>query len=268
MGRSGCFFGPLPPRGTEWQTPCTQRPFPHGADYRSRDGRATAFLRLGGCACGRTRDQPHAAIGNPRVLKTTTSIAAVREKPQLVQHRDERGRNWLHVCCATSLDGRDPKSSIRTADVLLAHGIDLRDHAFTEGRWRATPVWYCVAFGRNLNLAEHLMKLGASSQYALYAAAYNATPLPSACSCAMAPTSRSRRARAKTPFLGAIGWSHFEGHLLRGIGGERGIRPPSRYALRRDLIVSATPSRRSSRRIQTRAKEDGGPSGTSFATFY
>ena len=99
--------------------------------------------------------------------------AGLKEKPQLVKHRDERGRNWLHVCCATSLDGRDPKSSIRMADVLLAHGIDLRDHAFTEGRWRATPVWYCVSFGRNLNLAEHLMKLGASPQYSLYAAAYN-----------------------------------------------------------------------------------------------
>ena len=45
--------------------------------------------------------------------------AGLREKPQLVKHRDERGRNWLHVCCATVLDGRDPKSSIRTADVLL-----------------------------------------------------------------------------------------------------------------------------------------------------
>ena len=66
--------------------------------------------------------------------------AGLMEKPRLVSQRDERGRNWLHVCCATSLDGRDPKSSIRTADVLLAHGIDVRDHAFTEGRWRATPV--------------------------------------------------------------------------------------------------------------------------------
>jgi hypothetical protein len=60
-------------------------------------------------------------------------LAGLREKPQLVTQRDERGRNWLHVCCATSLAGRHPKSSIRTADVLMAHGIDLRDQAFTEG---------------------------------------------------------------------------------------------------------------------------------------
>lgn len=51
--------------------------------------------------------------------------AGLREKPQLVKHRDERGRNWLHVCYATSLDGRDPKSSIRTADALLVHRIQV-----------------------------------------------------------------------------------------------------------------------------------------------
>ena len=51
--------------------------------------------------------------------------AGLKEKPKLVEYRDERGRNWLHVCCATALDGRDPRPSIRTADVLLAHGIDL-----------------------------------------------------------------------------------------------------------------------------------------------
>ncbi|HEY5808742.1 MAG TPA: hypothetical protein VIT67_12270 [Povalibacter sp.] len=46
--------------------------------------------------------------------------AGLKEKPQLIQHRDDRGRNWLHLCCASPLDGRDARSSIRTADVLLA----------------------------------------------------------------------------------------------------------------------------------------------------
>jgi len=136
--------------------------------------------------------------------------AGLREKPQLVTHRDERGRNWLHVCCATSLDGRDPKSSIRTADVLLAHGIGLRDHAFTEGRWRATPVWYCVAFGRNLKLAEHLMKLGASPQYSLYAAAYNRDTDAIRLLVRYGADIEEPSGPGDTPFLGAIAWSHFE----------------------------------------------------------
>jgi uncharacterized protein len=136
--------------------------------------------------------------------------AGLKEKPQLVNHRDERGRNCLHVCCATSLDGRDPKSSIRTADVLMAHGIDLRDHAFTEGRWRATPVWYCVAFGRNLKLAEHLMKVGASPQYSLYAAAYNRDTDAIRLLVRYGADIEERSGSGETPFLGAIGWSHFE----------------------------------------------------------
>ena len=136
--------------------------------------------------------------------------AGLREKPQLVEHRDERGRNWLHVCCATSLDGRDPKASIRTADVLMAHGIDLRDHAFTEGRWRATSVWYCVAFGRNLKLAEHLVKLGASPQYSLYAAAYNRDTDAIRLLVRHGADIEEASGPGETPFLGAIGWSHFE----------------------------------------------------------
>ena len=136
--------------------------------------------------------------------------AGLKEKPQLLKHRDERGRNWLHVCCATSLDGRDPKSSIRTAEVLMAAGIDLRDHAFTEGRWRATPVWYCVAFGRNLKLAEHLMKLGASPQYSLYAAAYNRDTNAIRLLVRLGADIEELSGQGETPFLGAIAWSHFE----------------------------------------------------------
>jgi hypothetical protein len=91
------------------------------------------------------RGLPHLLYSPTNMVSKTSMLPLVRafdwkavdagltEKPQLVTHRDERGRNWLHVCCATSLDGRDPTSSCRTADVLLAHGIDLLDHAFTEG---------------------------------------------------------------------------------------------------------------------------------------
>jgi hypothetical protein len=136
--------------------------------------------------------------------------AGLRERPSLISHRDERGRNWLHICCATPLKGRDAKASIRTADVLLARGIDLNDHAFTEGRWRATPVWFCVSFGRNLKLAEHLLKLGASPHYSLYAAAYNRDTEAIRLLVRYGADIEESAGHGDTPLLGAIGWSHFE----------------------------------------------------------
>jgi hypothetical protein len=35
----------------------------------------------------------------------------LEEKPALLDHRDDRGRNWLHICCATPLDGRGTGST-------------------------------------------------------------------------------------------------------------------------------------------------------------
>lgn len=134
-----------------------------------------------------------------------------REPPrETVAHRDERGRNWLHICCASPLNGREPDASIRTADVLLAHGIDLRDHAFAEGRWKATPVWFCIAFGRNLTLARHLLRLGASPQHSLYAAAYNRDAAAIRLLARHGADIEEASGRGETPLLGAVGWSHFD----------------------------------------------------------
>jgi uncharacterized protein len=136
--------------------------------------------------------------------------SSLQERPSLVAHRDKRGRNWLHICCATALGNRDARPSMRTADVLLARGIDLDDHAFTEGRWRATPVWFCVAFGRNLRLAEHLLRRGASPQHSLYAAAYNRDAAAIRLLVRYGADIEESSGRGETPLLGAVSWSHFE----------------------------------------------------------
>jgi hypothetical protein len=145
--------------------------------------------------------------------------AALQERPDLLTHREPREKNWLHVLCSTPVKGRKPAHSIRTADVLLTHGIDLQAHAFTEGKWKATPVWWCVAWGRNLALAEHLLKLGATPDYSMFAACWNndvrALDLLLKYGAVVDDLTSSR----ETPFLGAIAWSRFgyaEALLKRG----------------------------------------------------
>src|SRR5688572_28068034 len=95
---------------------------------------------------------------------------ALAEAPALVDYRDDRGRNWLHLCCMAR-----PKSvaaSLRTAEILLRH-YDVNAPAFVEGRWKATPLWHAIAFGRNLPLAKFLLSRGSDPNHCLFAAAYN-----------------------------------------------------------------------------------------------
>jgi hypothetical protein len=135
--------------------------------------------------------------------------AGLKAEPGLTRHRDERGRNWLHLCCATPLGNRPPKDSIRTADILLKHGIDVHDHAFTEGTWKATPVWFAISRGLNLALARHLIGLGASPQYSLFAAAWNNDAAAIDLLVRAGADLEEGAGQGSTPFLGAIAWSRF-----------------------------------------------------------
>jgi ankyrin repeat protein len=122
----------------------------------------------------------------PAVVSKATMTALVRgfqsnhvsagltDDAALLAHRDERGRNWLHVCCsapATTPAAR--RNSVRTADVLLDLGLDIDAPAFVEGDWQATPCWYSVARGRNLTLTRHLLERGCDPNHSLFAAAFN-----------------------------------------------------------------------------------------------
>lgn len=95
---------------------------------------------------------------------------SLAERPDLKNVHDERGRNWLHLACM--VPGED-EACLRTADVLLEFGYGIDDAAFTEGSWRATPLWHVISRGRNLRLAEHLLRLGANPNYCLFAAVWN-----------------------------------------------------------------------------------------------
>jgi hypothetical protein len=101
--------------------------------------------------------------------------AGFRENPALIKLRDERGRNWLHLCASVDVSQKhqlNPQDSVRVAGTLLGLGIGVNEPAFTEGQWHATPLWYAIARGRNLPLAKFLLKSGSSPAHCLWAASF------------------------------------------------------------------------------------------------
>ena len=67
-------------------------------------------------------------------------IAGFEANSDLVAYRDEKGRNWLHIICATDRQKRKQKSTVvidLAGDLLIDHGFDTNEPAFTEGTWHA-----------------------------------------------------------------------------------------------------------------------------------
>jgi hypothetical protein len=122
---------------------------------------------------------------------------------------DEKGRNWLHHCCRAPLAGRDAGDSIRTADLLIGLGLGFEAPAFREGEWQATPLWFAISWGRNLPLAEHLLKLGANPNFCLFAAIWNNDRTALRLLLDHGADIEEGAARGDTPLTGAIAWSRF-----------------------------------------------------------
>jgi hypothetical protein len=125
----------------------------------------------------------------------------------LLTVRDERGRNWLHLCCGRA--GGSAEDSIRTADLLLELGLGLEDPAFTEGEWQATPLWFAIAHGKNLALAAHLLKLGSTPHYCLFAAIWNEDRQAISLLLRHGANVDEDSAPGETPLMGAVAWSKF-----------------------------------------------------------
>jgi hypothetical protein len=145
-----------------------------------------------------------------RAFDWRAATAALDASPELFPLRDERGRNWLHLACATSVEGgrRDPAASIETARLLIAAGLGIDEEAFSEGEWKATPLWFAVGRGRNLALARWLLEAGANPNYCLWAAAFN-DDVPAIELLVAHGATVDAPASPETPFLFAVQWSHF-----------------------------------------------------------
>jgi ankyrin repeat protein len=147
------------------------------------------------------------SVKSLRWREVETSLAT---KPNLIAYRDDRGRNFLHICCGVNVSEKklSPSHSVRTADVLLSAGIDINQEAFHEHSWRATPLWYAVSRGRNLHLTKHLLQRGSDPNHCLWAAAHRddiaAINLLVAHGADIDPVTED-----ETPFLSAVKGSHF-----------------------------------------------------------
>jgi ankyrin repeat protein len=123
-------------------------------------------------------------------------------------YRDERGRNWLHVCCMAKPNG-GAAASVHTAEVLLRH-YDVNDPAFVEGTWKATPLWHAIAFGRNVPLARFLLSRKSDPNHCLFAAAYN-DDAEAIRLLARAGADLDQFAEGEPPLLHAVQYSRFHG---------------------------------------------------------
>ena len=87
--------------------------------------------------------------------------------------------------------------------------MDINDAAFTEENFRATPLWYVIAFGKNIRLAELLLARGCDPNSCMFAAAYNddaaAIRLLADHGAKIDPV-----AEGSTPLLAAVQWSRFK----------------------------------------------------------
>lgn len=109
------------------------------------------------------------------------NVAALRAlleaSPKLARATDSKGRTALHLVCAVKPGGEalGEPNGVETVAALLSVGADLEAEApmaEDEGDFRATPLWYAVARGENLPLAQFLLKRGADASYSLWAAVW------------------------------------------------------------------------------------------------
>lgn len=100
--------------------------------------------------------------------------AGLAEDRALARAVDERGRTALHRCARTNpeKEGRDVARGLAVARALLAAGADVNavhDIPDEGGSFRATLLWYAVAWGRNPALVRALLAAGASPGGCLWA---------------------------------------------------------------------------------------------------
>src|SRR4029453_16858792 len=108
-------------------------------------------------------------------LETTRQL--LEAKPSLLTVINRQGRNLLHLACGASCKklGLPESDAARMVNFLLDCGIKIEEPGLS-GRDPCTPLWFAVAFGRNVTVVKSLIKRGAKPSlapgHALYAAGW------------------------------------------------------------------------------------------------
>jgi ankyrin repeat protein len=119
-----------------------------------------------------------AFIKSVRKWDLNTVKAALAEDSRLASYADQNGKRPLHHCAEANAQktGLRVADSIKTARALISAGADVNAVRviMDEGEeFHARPLWYAVAWGKNLELARFLLDNGADPNGCMFAAAWD-----------------------------------------------------------------------------------------------
>lgn len=100
-------------------------------------------------------------------LDLQTTKALLKNKPSLLSVWNRQGRNLLHLACAANVKklGLRESAAARMVGFLLDSGMEI-EQPNLSGRDPCTPLFFAVAFGRNLTVLKLLIRRGARPERA------------------------------------------------------------------------------------------------------
>jgi len=131
-----------------------------------------------------TENQSEIAMDKRAFIKSVRNweFAAVKSAlacdPTLSSYKDQNGKAALHHCSEINAAkaGLPVASSVKTARLLISAGADVNAVRIIidEGEeFHARPLWYAVAWGKNLELARFLLDSGAEPNACMWAAVWD-----------------------------------------------------------------------------------------------
>jgi ankyrin repeat protein len=151
-----------------------------------------------------------------RAHRATDVTRMLRASPALAGLPDSSGRLPLHVCAKQRVSTpAQTQASLDTARALLAAGADPDAIHTIEDDGESFPasvLWYALAWGRNLPLATHLLKLDVDPGHCMFALVFN-DDLPAAQLLRQHGAAVDDVAHGETPLIYAV--RHSRIHLAR-----------------------------------------------------